>query len=80
MRLVDGVEVLTATYSDSGMPFVGLKDPLNLPNNSELEERHRLHQSDKFYSELNLLYERCGFGKSKLLKAAYKHMLLTGSG
>ena len=30
VRLVDGMEVLAALYSDNGMPFVGLVELLNL--------------------------------------------------
>lgn len=32
VRLVDGVEVLTANYIDNKMPYVGLVDLLNLCN------------------------------------------------
>ena len=32
VRLYDGAEVLTATYSENGMPYVGLHELLNLPN------------------------------------------------
>ena len=36
VRLIDGEEVLTAKYSESGMPYVGLSDLLHLPNISRV--------------------------------------------
>ena len=35
VRLCDHEEVVTATYSDSGMPYVGSSELLHLPNNRE---------------------------------------------
>ena len=35
VRLCDHEEVITATYSDSGVPYVGLSEILHLPNISQ---------------------------------------------
>ena len=81
VRLVDGMEVLTASYSENGMPFVGLVELLNLPNINNGETLEEFHLTNKYYADpLDLLHERCGhFSKVKLLEA-FKHMLFTGSG
>ena len=36
VRLIDGKEVLTAKYLESGMPYIGLSDLLHLPNISRV--------------------------------------------
>ena len=68
------------TYSDSGMPYVGLSELLHLPNISR-DSVHLAHEvllSDQVTSNsLELLHHCCGHvSKSKLLEA-HRHMLFT---
>ena len=51
VRLVDGMEVLTASYSENGMPFVGLVELLNLPNINNGETLEEVHLTDKYYAD-----------------------------
>ena len=84
VRLCDHEEVITATYSDSGVPYyVGLSEILHLPNIS----RDSVYLSDEVLlsdhvtcNPLELLHLCCGHvSKSKLLEA-HRHMVFTGSG
>ena len=47
----DGEEVLTAKYSESGMPYVGLTDLLHLPNISRVcgDMREEVHLTDSMH-------------------------------
>ena len=83
VRLCDHEDGITATYSDSGIPYVGLSDILHLSNIS----RDSVHLSDEVLlsdqvncDPLELLHLRFGHvSKSKLLEA-HRHILFTGSG
>ena len=81
MRLCDGVEVIIAAYSESGMPYVGLSELLHLPDISKCDRADEVLLSDKVQMDpIELLHLRCGHvSKSKLLEG-FKHMLFTGSG
>ena len=81
VRLVDGMEVLTASYIKNGMPFVGLVELLNLPNINNGEILEEVHLTGKCHADpLGLLQERCGHFSKVKLSEAFKHMLFTGSG
>ena len=61
VRLVDGIEVLTASYTENGIPFVGLVEFLNLPNINNRDTEEEVHLTDKYHADsLDLLHERCG--------------------
>ena len=84
VRLYDGAEVLIATYSENGMPYVGLHELLNLPNinqDSEINQQDEVMLSDDIHvNRLELLHQRCGHvSKAKLLEG-HRHMLFCGSG
>lgn len=69
-------------HSDNGIPYLKLRDVLNLPNlNKEGVAIDEIHISDNVNVDpLDLLYERCGhYSKSTLLEG-FKYMLVTGSG
>ena len=72
IRLIDGEEVLTAKYSESGMPYVWLSDLLHLPNIGRVcgDICDEVHLSDSMHSDpLEMLHLRCGHvSKSKLLE------------
>ena len=80
VRLCDGVKVLIAAYSESGMPYVGLSELLHLPDISKCDKVDEVFLSDRVLSDpIELLHLRCGHvSKSKLLEG-FKHMLFTGS-
>ena len=71
VRLVDGMEVLTASYSENGMPFEGHVKLLNLPNINNGDTIEGVHLTDTYHADpLDLLHERCGhFSKVKHLEA-----------
>ena len=76
VRLCDGQEVISASYSEKGMPYLTLVGVLNLPNlNKEAVALEEVHLSDRMNVDpLDLLHERCGHcSKSKLLEG-FKHI------
>ena len=80
VRLYVGAEVLIATYSENGMPYVGLHELLNLPNINQVSEINQLDEmmlSDGMHvNRLELLHQRCGHvSKSKLLEG-HRHIVL----
>ena len=57
VRLVDGMEVLTASYSENGMPFVGLVELLNLANINNGDTVEEVHLTDKRHADpLDLMW------------------------
>ena len=79
VRLDNAEVVLEARYSDNGMPFVDLKDLLELPDLTSLAAE--VHLSDKTNEDpLELLHKRCGHVSKRKLLEAFKHRLFTGSG
>ena len=71
VRLSNGEEVLTAAYSESGMPYMGLTVLLHLPSirHDAGDEYDEVHLSDSIHKDpLEMLHLRCGhLSKSKLL-------------
>ena len=81
--MCDNEEVITATYSDSGMPYVGLLKILHLRHISQ----DNVHLSDEVLlsdqvncDPLELLHLRCGHVSKSNLLEAHRHMMFTGSG
>ena len=75
--------MITATYSNSGMLYVGLSEILHLPNISQ--ESINLSEDVLLSDQVNCdpleqLHQRCDYVNKSKLSEAHHHMLFTGSG
>jgi hypothetical protein len=72
--------VLTAEYSENGMPFVNLRELLHLPDLTKETQELAMLSDDMGVDKLNLLHRRLTHVSKSVLLEAYRRMLFEGSG